>query len=412
MTKQLHALPDLDKKQPRPKFVTVPTKYSAQKKHLTYLAAPQGETTTGQTPRSMDTTGDAQGGAGGGGHVTVVDPPSPHQRSRVVEGQRSLVPPARARREDSRLADLGDENTPRIAHEDRTKAESAMLPPIEALAPIADTEEEKNGPASPQPEPKAALKLPVASRYQLYSIGLTYNANNGKDKKDRRSKKKPQTYREINSRRMKMKGSSYRDEVPDIAPASKPSPEHEQFSIRKKIDQYRNWHEEQYKQKLRDLKTDVEKEKQAEILKIAALKNKSKKPAIKMAHRASSSDHLPRLPIKSEHNVPAALPEVDEDVVSQHDVPLKVDSPGKENDPKESKDNQRLSSAKTWKTWRDVNDSYAYTDVKQYIKDNELMDDEKEKYINEWIEQVGDSYSFQAESETKSHTTLRSGRDV
>ena len=42
----------------------------------------------------------------------------------------------------------------------------------------------------------------------------------------------------------------------------------------------------------------------------------------------------------------------------------------------------------TWKTWRNVNESYAYCDVNKYIEDNELLPEEKEKRIYEWIDDV------------------------
>jgi hypothetical protein len=37
---------------------------------------------------------------------------------------------------------------------------------------------------------------------------------------------------------------------------------------------------------------------------------------------------------------------------------------------------------------RDVNDSYAYTDVKKYIEENDLMSPEKERSIDQWVLQV------------------------
>ena len=37
---------------------------------------------------------------------------------------------------------------------------------------------------------------------------------------------------------------------------------------------------------------------------------------------------------------------------------------------------------------RDVNDSYAYTNVYQYILENDLMPPEKAQSIDKWIEQV------------------------
>ena len=42
----------------------------------------------------------------------------------------------------------------------------------------------------------------------------------------------------------------------------------------------------------------------------------------------------------------------------------------------------------TWKTWRNINESYAYCDVNKYIEDNELLPEEKEKRIYQWIDDV------------------------
>ena len=41
---------------------------------------------------------------------------------------------------------------------------------------------------------------------------------------------------------------------------------------------------------------------------------------------------------------------------------------------------------------RDVNDSYAYTDVKQYIEENDLMPPEKAESIKRWIKDVNMCY--------------------
>ena len=50
----------------------------------------------------------------------------------------------------------------------------------------------------------------------------------------------------------------------------------------------------------------------------------------------------------------------------------------------------RVFSAKTWRTWRSVNESYAYKDVSQYIEDNDLMTDEKASRIQDWMASVAD----------------------
>lgn len=46
------------------------------------------------------------------------------------------------------------------------------------------------------------------------------------------------------------------------------------------------------------------------------------------------------------------------------------------------------SSAGTWKTWRGVDDSYAYTNARSYISEQNLMPPEKERRIQFWLENV------------------------
>lgn len=52
---------------------------------------------------------------------------------------------------------------------------------------------------------------------------------------------------------------------------------------------------------------------------------------------------------------------------------------------------RRQPSAKTWRTWRRVDESDAYSDVAAYIADNELMSPEKNARIARWIADVGSS---------------------
>ncbi|XP_055871719.1 uncharacterized protein LOC129923670 [Biomphalaria glabrata] len=60
----------------------------------------------------------------------------------------------------------------------------------------------------------------------------------------------------------------------------------------------------------------------------------------------------------------------------------------------------RPVSRATWKTWRDVNESDAYNDVAQYIRDNDLMDAERERWITTWLEDVQSAMkNMEAESE-------------
>ena len=49
---------------------------------------------------------------------------------------------------------------------------------------------------------------------------------------------------------------------------------------------------------------------------------------------------------------------------------------------------ERERTMKTWKTWRNVNESYAYCDVRKYIEENELLPEEKGERISQWIDDV------------------------
>ncbi|CAF1351155.1 unnamed protein product [Didymodactylos carnosus] len=52
-----------------------------------------------------------------------------------------------------------------------------------------------------------------------------------------------------------------------------------------------------------------------------------------------------------------------------------------------TRENERIQSAVSYKS-RDPNVSYAYTDVKKYIEENDLMPPEKEQVIRNWIQDV------------------------
>ena len=52
---------------------------------------------------------------------------------------------------------------------------------------------------------------------------------------------------------------------------------------------------------------------------------------------------------------------------------------------------ERERTIKTWRTWRNINDSYAYSDVSKYIEENELLPEDKEKRISQWIDDVYDA---------------------
>lgn len=162
----------------------------------------------------------------------------------------------------------------------------------------------------------------------------------------------------------------------------------EPFSIRKKIEQFRRWHEEQYKEKLKKLKDEIDNQFEAE-------QRKMTKSALKSNNSRSKN--------REEHLAKNKTEKVDDD----------SDDRGKENqtttkESDKSPDNGHASanmkqpmdfqeggagviihdtagSEHTWHTWRDVNESYAYNDVTKYIQDNELMTVEKLDWIKNWI---------------------------
>ena len=143
----------------------------------------------------------------------------------------------------------------------------------------------------------------------------------------------------------------------------------ESFSIRKKIEQFRRWHEEQYREKIKKLKQEVDHQFDVEqhklVRQIAALRETP----------TSKNDHS----VNIEHdNVERASSHKSQEKMEEDKEPMSASTDIK----------PRTESARTWKTWRHVNDSYAYTDVHKYIKDNELMDPEKEMWIKKWIIEV------------------------
>lgn len=149
----------------------------------------------------------------------------------------------------------------------------------------------------------------------------------------------------------------------------------ESFSIRKKIEQFRRWHEEQYKDKIKKLKQEVD--------------HQFEKEHSKITRQVGAQRETPTS--KNEMSIPG-------DVEKNELVPSEKSHEKMDEDkatPNLSHTNDtskpRTESARTWHTWRQVNDSYAYNDVQRYIKDNELMDDEKSMWIKKWIIEVNKS---------------------
>lgn len=140
----------------------------------------------------------------------------------------------------------------------------------------------------------------------------------------------------------------------------------EQFSIRKKIEQFRKWHEEQYKDKLKRLKEEVDNQYEAENIKAQTSRVGSHTPQGNVSVEKRERPEKKRKPEPQKSSSSEQTP-----VQNGENLPSSVD--------------EKASSERTWHTWRDVNDSYAYSDVKQYIEENELMTKEKEEWIKKWV---------------------------
>lgn len=143
----------------------------------------------------------------------------------------------------------------------------------------------------------------------------------------------------------------------------------EQFSIRKKIEQFRKWHEEQYKDKLKKLKEEVDNQYEAENRRAQTSRVESHTPQGNIPVEKKDRGGKKSKPEPQKSSSSEQTP-----VLNGENIPSSVD--------------EKASSERTWHTWRDVNDSYAYSDVKQYIEDNELMTSEKEEWIKKWVIEV------------------------
>jgi hypothetical protein len=144
----------------------------------------------------------------------------------------------------------------------------------------------------------------------------------------------------------------------------------ESFSIRKKIEQFRRWHEEQYREKIKKLKQEVDHQFEAEHNRIS--------------RQVGTFRETPTS--KNEMSVTLDVEKVPSEV-SQEKMEQDKSTPNPMSLTNETS-KPRSGSARTWRTWRNVNDSYAYNDVQKYIQENELMDDEKSLWIKKWIIEV------------------------
>lgn len=165
-----------------------------------------------------------------------------------------------------------------------------------------------------------------------------------------------------------------------------------------KVEMYKQWHEEQSKHKVK--KTNVA-ETTKDAMKLAtAYREKFNAVEIRNRHQNKNKREgtLPKIGLRN-----AAIHH--EKVTRSNNQSRTDNNFSKANAGSKSSNNsnqraesppapipdellKRVYSSNTWRTWRGVNESYSYTDVQEYIEENELMDEEKEEWIKEWIYDV------------------------
>lgn len=129
----------------------------------------------------------------------------------------------------------------------------------------------------------------------------------------------------------------------------------ESFSIRKKIEQFRKWHEEQYREKIKKLKQEVDHQFEAEHSKMnRQVGNVRETPTSKTQSINVDSDKNEKAPSEKA----TSSDRMEEDKVTPNN------STGNDTS------KPRNESARTWRTWRNVNESYAYNDVNKYIQED------------------------------------------
>ncbi|CAL1547282.1 unnamed protein product [Lymnaea stagnalis] len=170
----------------------------------------------------------------------------------------------------------------------------------------------------------------------------------------------------------------------------------EPFSIRSKIEQFRKWHEDQFMEKLTRLKLETGSgngfheptpnslpHSGTEITKIIETSCVESGPkATPVGDDIESSQHIS---LTDTQNPLADTPMGDGVFGSVVDRDIYTNL---ENDATSDQHPVRPVTSVTWKTWRDVNVSDAYCNVDKYIRDNDLMDEEREQWIRVWITNV------------------------
>jgi hypothetical protein len=192
-------------------------------------------------------------------------------------------------------------------------------------------------------------------------------------------------------------------ELPKLAADEEP------FSVRRKIEQFRKWHEEQYTEKLNKLKVDNEKDKpvnKASATRESHVKNHMSISmefdfARMLEENAKNSVHAPPPSASKDgtthrRNSRSKKLDASRDLVSvpssrpphASTTTTTTTKDSNNNDKSKGSHAARCKSGGTWRTWRDVNDSYAYNDVKMYIEENELLPPDRVTWIHSWLGDV------------------------
>lgn len=181
-------------------------------------------------------------------------------------------------------------------------------------------------------------------------------------------------------------------------------PKKDERSIRQTIEQFKKRQDDQYKDKLQKLRLDSERERTT--YNVTPMQNQDALQSILQKYKKTDDMSVDERPPLGHLSPRERLDPIDRNYQDAPDGILRKVS----TDSLQSKNskNARLTAdnfennadtiairesisagtTKTWRTWRDVNDSYAYNDVAKYIEENDLMNKEKEDYITRWVGEV------------------------
>ncbi|XP_059179590.1 uncharacterized protein LOC131958521 [Physella acuta] len=141
----------------------------------------------------------------------------------------------------------------------------------------------------------------------------------------------------------------------------------EPFSIRRKIEQFRKWHEEHYTDKLNLMRLDANNSNSVNKTSTKTFPGVDFTKVLEQSITQNRKEET--IENKTDKNNNSKFVDITQRGLVTH---IRL----------------RPETTSTWKTWRGVNESYAYTNVDTYIRDNELMDEERKEWIQLWLRDV------------------------